>query len=162
MCPREAGGPGSSTRRCASRPGRLHEQRLRAAAIAAEIGCSTRTVYALLTCSDPQPRHAPSLPADAVSRYHAGETVESIAKSARCRPSTAARLLAAAGADIPADYELRRRAEVIDRYTRRRQSIRAIAADIGRSYSWVHHTLTNAHIPMRPHGSERGHTRRRR
>jgi len=126
-------------------------------AIAAEIGCSLTTVYVLLKgIETPRPRRTRrGLPAGTVRRYNRGETVASIAARTGYRPSTLVRLLAAAGADVTADAEEQVRADIVHRYTHRRESIRTIAAALGRSYGYVRLTLTTQNVELRPRGTRR-------
>jgi len=121
-------------------------------AIAAEVGCSLTTVYALLKGIDTPQAHRRALPPDALRRYQRGETVASIAAATGFRTSTLVRLLAEAGADVTADTEEHVRADIVHRYIHRRESIRVIAAAIGRSYGTVHRILTTQKVKLRPRG----------
>jgi len=128
----------------------LHEAGRPRTEIASEIGCSVWTVDRLIRGWSSTQR--PSLPPDAVDRYNRGESEASIAKDAGCQPETALRLLTEAGARVPKDAKQRRHADIIHRYTKRNESLRTIAAQVERSYGYVHSVLVNAKVELRPRG----------
>jgi hypothetical protein len=121
--------------------------------IAAKAGCTESTVYYMLKTLGLAADNRTALPDTAVQRYQNGETTpENIAADLGIPTHRVLKLLTEAGADVPADYEERVRADIVHRYTTRRETVDTIRLAVGRSKPYVRNTLTEAGVPLRPRG----------
>jgi hypothetical protein len=121
--------------------------------IAAKAGCSESTVYYMLKTLGLAADNRTALPDTALRQYQNGDTTpEDIAADLGIPTHRVLKLLTAAGTDVPADFEERVRADIIDRYSTRRETMHTICLAVGRSIPYVRKTLTDAGITLRPRG----------
>ena len=118
--------------------------------IAATAGCTDNTVYYMLKTLGLAADNRTALPDTAVQQYQNGDTTpEDIADELGIPTHRVLKLLTAAGADVPTDYEEHVRKDIIHRYTTLKESIRTICLAVGRSKPYVRKTLTDARVQPR-------------
>lgn len=125
--------------------------------IAAYLGCNRTTVTGLLRKHRDHKSCASLTPAILHSYQQGLESIHSIALRIGCTYDTAHRLLRAAGATILDEDNGDLVIEIADRYTRRQQSIKQIATDLGQGYNYIRKQLLAAEVKLRQHGGARKH-----